>query len=68
MLTGSIILFKEDRGYGFIRSQDSDNNVYLHISSLQASGIDRVEVGQRLTYEILSKDGKNSAINIKLLD
>lgn len=68
MLTGSIISFKEDKGYGFIRPIDSDDNVYLHISALQASGIDKVEIGQRLAYDILSKDGKNSATNIKLLD
>lgn len=68
MLTGSIISFKEDRGYGFIRPKDSNDNVYLHISSLQDSGIDKVEVGQRLTFDILSEDGKNSATNIKLLD
>ena len=68
MLTGSIISFKEDKGYGFIRPKDSEDNVYVHISALQASGIDKVELGQRLTYELLSKDGKNSAINIKLID
>lgn len=68
MLTGSIISFKEDRGYGFIRPKDSDDNVYVHISELQASGIDKVEIGQRLTFDIVSKDEKKSASNIKLLD
>lgn len=68
MLTGSIIFFKEDRGYGFIRPKDSDDNVYLHISELQASGIDKVEIGQRLTFDLVSKDEKKSATNIKLLD
>ena len=67
MLTGSIISFKEDRGYGFIRPKDSDDNVYLHISALQASGTDKVAIGQRLTFDILSEDGKKSATNIKLL-
>ena len=66
MLTGSIISFKEDRGYGFIRPQDGGDNVYVHVSALQAAGIDKVAPGQRLTYEILSKDGKISAVNIKL--
>ena len=68
MLTGSIISFKEDRGYGFIRPKDGDDNVYLHISALQASGIDKVEIGQRLTFDLLSEDGKTSATNIKLLN
>jgi CspA family cold shock protein len=67
MLTGSIISFKEDKGYGFIRPKDGGDNVYLHISALQAAGIDKVEPGQRLTYELLTKDNKTSAMNIKLL-
>lgn len=68
MPTGSIISFKEDKGYGFIRPADSDQNVYVHISALQESGIEKIALGQRVTYDVLSKDGKNSATNIKLLD
>ncbi len=68
MPTGSIISFKEDKGYGFIRPKDGDNNVYLHISALQDAGIEKISTGQRLTYDLLSQDGKNSATNIKLLD
>ena len=66
MPTGSIISFKEDRGYGFIRPQDGGDNVYVHVSALQAAGFEKVAPGQRLTYELLSKDGKVSAVNIKL--
>ena len=66
MPTGSIISFKEDRGYGFIRPQDGGDNVYVHVSALQAASIEKVAPGQRLTYELLSKDGKVSAVNIKL--
>ena len=69
MLTGSIISYKEDRGYGFIRPQEEGaDNVYLHVSALQTAGLETIEVGQRLSYEILSEEGKNSAVNIKLLD
>ncbi len=71
MSTGSIILFKEDKGYGFIRpkgSKDSNDNVYLHVSALQASGIHTIKQGQRLTYDLSTENGKNSAINITLLN
>ena len=67
MPTGSIISFKEDRGYGFIRPQDGGDNVYLHISALEAAGIEKVEAGQRVSYELLAKDGKTSATDVKLL-
>ena len=72
MPTGSVISYKEDKGYGFIRPKDGNDkdggdNVYVHISALQDTGIEKLEPGQRLTYELLSKDNKVSAVNIKLL-
>lgn len=67
MPTGSIISYKEDKGYGFIRPQDGGDNVYVHISALRAAGVDTVTAGQRLTYELQTKDGKVSAVEIKLL-
>lgn len=71
MPTGSIILFKEDKGYGFIRpkdSEDSKENVYVHISSLQESSISSVTPGQRVSYDLKTDDnGKISATNIALL-
>lgn len=67
MLTGSFILFKEDKGYGFIRPADGGDNIYVHITALQAAGIETVTMGQRATYDIETTDGKSAAVNIKLL-
>jgi CspA family cold shock protein len=71
MPTGSIILFKEDKGYGFIRPKDSEDpkeNVYVHISSLQEVDITAVTPGQRVNYELQTDDnGKVSATSIQLL-
>lgn len=67
MPTGSIISFKQDRGYGFIRPQDGGDNVYVHISALNAAGIEQVDVGQRLSYDLHTENGKTSAVNIALL-
>lgn len=67
MPTGSVISFKQDRGYGFIRPQEGGDNVYLHISALGAAGIGHVDVGQRLSYDLHTENGKVSAVNIVLL-
>lgn len=67
MPAGSIISFKEDKGYGFIRPKDGGDNVYVHISAMQAAGIDKVAPGQRLSYELLTENGRTSAVAIKLL-
>lgn len=67
MPNGSVISYKEDKGYGFIRPQDGHDNVYVHISALQAAGLEKLTPGQRLSYELFSKDGKTSAVDIKLI-
>jgi CspA family cold shock protein len=67
MPTGSVVLYKEDRGYGFIRPKDGGENVYVHISAVQAADLEKLEPGQRLSYDLHSQDGKISAINIKIL-
>ncbi len=67
MPTGSIISFKEDKGYGFLRPQDGGDNVYVHVSALRAGGIDTITPGQRVSYELQTQDGKTSAVEIKLL-
>lgn len=68
MPTGSVISFKADKGYGFIRPKDDGENVYVHISALQAAGIDTLTAGQRLSYELNTDDnGKISAVDLALL-
>ena len=67
MPTGSVISYKEDKGYGFIRPQDGGDNVYVHVSALYAAGIEKVAPGQRLSYELHTEGGKTSAVDIKLL-
>lgn len=67
MPKGKIILFKEDRGYGFIAPDDGGANVYLHISALENSGISKINVDDQVSYELHNEDDKISAANIKRL-
>ena len=67
MPNGTLISFKDDRGYGFIKPEDGTDNVYLHISALQESGVSKINPGQALSYELHSENGKTSAVKIKLL-
>ena len=65
MPSGQVIMFKRDKGYGFIKPDDGANNVYVHVSALPSG--DSLDEGQKLSYDLHEEDGKISAINIKLL-
>ena len=67
MATGTVKWFSLTKGYGFIQPEGGDKDVFVHISSLERSGINNLNEGQRVDYELETNKGKTSAINLKLL-
>ena len=67
MLQGEIKWFNNKKGYGFIRPDQSDKDVFVHITALEKSGIRNISDGQKVSFEIISDRGKQSASNIQLL-
>jgi CspA family cold shock protein len=65
--TGIISWFRVDKGYGFIKPDDDSKDVFLHLKELKKIGINDIDTGQRLSFEIRKKKNKLSAFNIKLV-
>ena len=65
MTTGKIKWFNPKKGYGFIENQESGKDVFLHVSALEEAGIDTLQEGEAISYEIGENRGKDTAINIK---
>jgi cold shock protein len=51
MASGTIKWFDPNKGYGFIRP-DRGSDVFVHISALQASGLQTVQEGQAVEFDI----------------
>ena len=69
MATGSVKWFNPTKGFGFIQPEDGGNDIFVHISALQRAGLDTLDEGQKVEYE-LSKDeqrGRDFADNLKLV-
>jgi CspA family cold shock protein len=65
-MIGTVKFFNEDQGYGFIQPDDGSDDAFVHISAVQAAGLDYVAKGQRLSYELLpDRNGKVVAGNIE---
>ena len=51
MATGTVKWFDPNRGYGFIRPEQGED-VFVHISAVQASGLQTLQEGQAVEFEI----------------
>ena len=67
MAQGKIKWFDPKKGYGFITPDDGSKDAFLHISALEKAGINQLEVGQAVTYELAEQRGKQSATEIKII-
>jgi len=68
MASGTVKFFNGDKGFGFITPSSGGNDIFVHISALQASGLQSVSEGQKVSYD-LEPDmrGKGpKAVNIKV--
>ena len=65
MTTGKIKWFNPRKGYGFIQNEKEGKDIFLHVSALEEAGIDTLQEGEAVSYEIGENRGKDTAINIK---
>jgi cold shock protein len=65
--TGTVKWFDVTKGYGFIEPADQSKDVFIHISALERAGLRNLKEGQKIGYNIESKNGRTSAIDIKLI-
>lgn len=68
MPTGTVKWFNAMKGYGFIQPDDGSDDVFVHISDVERSGIGNPAEGQKLTYDLQRdpKKGRVSAANLKI--
>ena len=65
MPTGKIKWFNPTKGYGFIENDAGGKDVFLHITALEEAGIDTLQEGEAVSFEIGENRGKENAISIK---
>ena len=69
-LTGVVKFFNQERGFGFITPDEGGDDVFVHISSVERSGLPGVEDGMKLVFDLAADQrGKGpKAVNLKLPD
>ena len=68
MATGKVKWFNSQKGFGFIELEDGTQDVFVHITAVQNSGMDGLAENQSLSFELeTGQNGKTSAVNLKSL-
>jgi CspA family cold shock protein len=64
--TGTVKWFNGQKGYGFIQPDSGGKDVFVHISAVEKAGLSSLNEGAKVSYEIVSDRGKESAGNLRL--
>ena len=65
MPSGKIKWFNSKKGYGFIKDDESNKDIFLHVSALEDSKLRVLKEDQKISYDIKEEKDKLQAINIK---
>lgn len=68
MATGTVKWFNATKGFGFIQPSDGTTDVFVHISALEKAGMQNLDEGQQVSYEIEDgRNGRKSAGSLKAI-
>jgi CspA family cold shock protein len=68
MTTGTVKWFNSAKGYGFITPNLGGSDVFVHISALEKAGLQYLQEGQKVSFELDKSRGKVSATDLKKID
>lgn len=65
MAIGTVKWFNPTKGFGFIEPDNGGGDVFVHISAVQNSGLNGLDEGQKIEFEVQEEKGKQSACNLR---
>ncbi len=64
-LQGKVKWFNPTKGFGFIEREDKEKDVFVHVSAVRDAGMNGLDEGQALTFEVEDGPKGRSAVNLK---
>ena len=66
MPNGTVKWFNKKKGYGFIEPEtENEKDVFVHITAVRSAGMQNLDEGQEVEYDLVENNGKTSAENLK---
>ena len=67
MSMGTVKWFNATKGYGFIKPDSGDQDVFVHISAVEKAGYSGLAEGAKISYELVTgRSGKTSAEKLRI--
>ncbi|QHT71548.1 cold shock domain-containing protein [Rhodocytophaga rosea] len=63
MPQGTVKFFNESKGYGFIKDDDSQQDIFVHVSGLE----EEIRENDRVSYKITEDKRGSKAIEVKMV-
>jgi len=67
MANGTVKWFNTAKGYGFIQPEDGGKDVFVHVSAVERAGLNGLNEGQRVAFELQAERGRTAAVNLRAL-
>jgi CspA family cold shock protein len=64
--TGIVKWFNPSKGFNFIQPDTGGQDVFVHISAVEKAGFTGLAEGAKISYEVVSDRGKDSAGNLRI--
>lgn len=64
MLKGKVKWFNAEKGFGFIVSEETGKDIFVHFSAINQEGYKALAEGDVVSYEVKKTDRGEQAVNV----
>ena len=64
-LNSTVKWFNVSKGYGFIKREDKEKDIFVHLSAVKNSGLEYLKKDEQLAFEVEYSDKGPSAVNLQ---
>ena len=65
MTIGTVKFFNSSKGFGFISPDGGAKDVFVHVTALEAAGMNSLSEGQKLSFDIQPDAKGSKAVNLQ---
>jgi CspA family cold shock protein len=66
MPVGIVKMYQESRGFGFVKPDDGDSDLFFHVKEVDPRLVEELKAGLRVVFDLgTDRDGRACAVNVR---